>query len=595
MKGSHLTLRMTRPNRLKEGQIDALIHVARTVNSHLELEDVLRSIMTVATEVLESEAASLVLVDEETGELVFHIATGEKAESLSAFRLKPGTGIVGHVIESHQSIIVNDAQNDPRFYSKVDDGTGFVTRSILCVPMLRGESVKGAIEVLNRIGNRPYTEADRSLCEAIADQAAIALENAMLHRRLLARERLAAMGETMAGLAHCVRNVLSGIEGGTHLVELGLSESDATTIRQGWEIVRRKNAIVQDLALSMLNYSKERKPERDAVDINQLISGVVELMSTQLTEKHIRLVWSPAPDMPLLYLEPKGIRRCLFNLVGNAIDACGSNHGCAVKLRVEPPVTDTFAIEVADTGCGIEPHHLERLFEPFFSTKGSAGTGLGLAVSHKIVTEHGGRLSVESTPGEGSRFRMVLPIVKAPAESLAAPHEAKGCPIPSSAGEAAIALHPTGRPRGETPRYRVRAGTRMLLVDDDPDILVFLKASLACFEGLEIRTAEDGIEGLALARELRPDLIVLDRQLPLKDGLSVLRDLDKDEATRRIPVIVLSGTAEGFPSAPSDRRRPDAYLQKPVYPAVLQRKVAEILETDEPAVDGAGDTRRTRD
>jgi len=580
---------MKKQNRLREGQIDALIHVARTVNSHLELDDVLRSIMAVATEVLQAEAASLVLVDEETDELEFHVATGEKAESLSAFRLKRGTGIVGHVIESREPIIVNDAQSDPRFYSKVDDGTGFVTRSILCVPMARGNSVWGAIEVLNRIGDQPFTTEDQTLCEAISGQAAIALENAMLHKQLLEHERLAAVGETVAGLAHCVRNVLSGIEGGTYLVDLGLSEGDASTIRQGWEIVRRKNAIVQDLVLNMLNYSKERTPDYEPVDINELLSGAVDLMSGQASERRVRLLWTPTRDMPVVSVEPKGIRRCLFNLVGNAIDACNGKEDCTVSLRVEALEKEAFAIEVRDTGCGIDPANLKRLFEPFFSTKGAAGTGLGLAVTHKIVTEHGGRLTVDSTSGEGSCFRMILPIGAVEQKVLAD----AGQTTEASSGtpqtfQPAISLGSTQGGAAKNPRFVVKEGTSILLVDDDPDILTFLEAALWSFEGLDVHTARDGVHGIELAQELQPNLIILDLQMPRKDGLSTFRDLRANEATRDIPVVILTGAKEktGIGLSATDMggyigHEPDGYLHKPIYPAVLQRKVAEILRLGE--------------
>lgn len=572
---------MSKHDNLTADQIDALIHVTRTVNTHLELDDVLRAIMTVTTEVLQAEAASLVLIDNETDELEFHVSTGEKAASLAAYRLKRGTGVVGHVIESQTPVIVTDAQSDPHFYPEVDDRTGFNTRSILCVPLIRGSEVWGAIEVLNRLDGKPFEEGDQLLCEAIAGQAAIALENAMLHKRLLTRERLAAVGETVAGLAHCVRNLLSGIEGGAYLVDVGLSENDAASIRQGWEIVRRKNAVVQDLVINMLTYSKDRTPEYEPVDVNELVSAVVDLMKDQIRDKQVRLNWQATDDMPLVTLEPKGIRRCLLNLLSNAIDACEGNEDCAISLRVLPPVKGSFVIEMEDDGCGISPMDMGRIFEPFFSTKGPHGTGLGLAVTQKIVSEHNGKLTVDSTPGEGSIFRMSLPAGTATGIS---PDRAEGPAVGTSFEEALANTDSAALPKPGDNHYQIAAGTRVLLVDDDPDILTFLQAALWSFDGLDVHTANNGQQGLELANKLLPDLVILDMQMPVKDGLSTFRELRTDIRTRDIPVIILTGSREqtGISLSATDvggfvGSEPDLYLHKPIYPAVLQRKVAELL------------------
>ena len=570
---------MSRHGKLTAEQIDALMHVARTVNTHLELDDVLRAIMKVTTEVLQAEAASLVLVDNETDELEFHVSTGAKAASLAAYRLKRGTGIVGHVIETQQAVIVNDVHADPRFFSEVDERTGFLTRSALCVPLIRGSEVWGAIEVLNHLDGKPFEESDQLLCEAIAGQAAIALENAMLHKRLLTRERLAAVGETVAGLAHCVRNLLSGIEGGAYLVDLGLSENDPASIRQGWEIVRRKNAVIQDLVVNMLTFSKDRAPEYEPTDINALISSAADLIKDQLKEQEIRLDWRETQDMSLVSVEPKGVRRCLFSLISNAIDACEGNEGCSIGIRVMPSNKDNFVIEVQDDGCGIPPQYLGRIFEPFFSTKGPNGTGLGLAVTQKIVTEHGGKITVESTPGKGSTFRLILPISTAAGAQPGDASDAVNIVREQNAEKDASKMT---RPTSE--QYQIAAGTRVLLVDDDPDILTFLQAALWSFDGLDVHTANNGQMGLELAQKLLPDLIVLDMQMPVKDGLSTFRDLRANERTRHIPVIILTGSRmqTGVSLSAEDvggfvGSEPDLYLHKPIYPAVLQRKVAELL------------------
>jgi GAF domain-containing protein len=198
----------------------ALLKVCRTVNSHLELDGVLESLLSVTKDVMEVEASSLFLIDESTGDLVFHVVEGEKADKIKTIRMKRQEGIVGDVIRARTAVIVNRVDTDPRFCRKVDDASGFVTRSILCVPVATPTKLWGAIEVLNRRDGTDFTEENRTLCEAVAGQAAIAIENAMLHKQIVERERLAAIGRTIAGMAHCIKNVLNGLLAGSSMLEL---------------------------------------------------------------------------------------------------------------------------------------------------------------------------------------------------------------------------------------------------------------------------------------------------------------------------------------------------------------------------------------
>ena len=559
---------------LKVAQVDALIHVTTAVGSHLEFSEVLASILRASTEVLQAEAAALVLVDADKQDLEFHVARAGDTSAPLTGRLRPGVGIAGQVIESSRPIIVDYARHEAGPTSANPIWRGFEIRSVLCVPVLRSGRLWGALEVVNRKDRRPFSVEDQFLCDTIAGQAAIAIENARLHKQLLERERVSAIGDTVAGLAHCVRNTLSGIEGGAYMVDLGLREEDAVTIRQGWEIVRRKNAVMQDLVLDLLSYSTGHTPDYEPVDIDELVSGVIGMMKTRAQTLGVKLEWEPARQATIVGVEPKGIRRCLLNLVGNAIDACDGRENGSVTVQVHAPENGHFSIEVVDNGCGIAPDVMATLFEPFHSTKGGAGTGLGLAVTRKIVTEHGGKLNVDSEPGMGSCFQMVLParaVAYRPGDDRQMEEATE-----RSAPTASAAMQGAQDWRGKS----------VLLVDDDPDILTFVRAALWSLDGLEVRTALDGNRALAIARKRQPDLIVLDLQMPGKDGLSTFRELRSDARTRHIPVIILTGSREqtGISLSATDiggyvGHEPELYLHKPVFPAVLQRKVAELLQS----------------
>ena len=163
-------------------EVRALIDIAQTINAHLSINAVLESVMSVAKDVMAAEASSLFTIDEDTGELLFHIAQGEKAERVKTIRMQSGQGIVGHVVDSGEPLIVNDVANDSRWYAKPDEESGFRTRSILCVPLRSRERILGAIEILNKIDG-PFTQKDLILCQAVAGQAAVAIENAAVEKR----------------------------------------------------------------------------------------------------------------------------------------------------------------------------------------------------------------------------------------------------------------------------------------------------------------------------------------------------------------------------------------------------------------------------
>lgn len=402
-----------RSSSLNAKELHALIHVSKTVNSHLDLDTVLESVMSVTAEVMQVEASSLVFIDDETGDLVFHIAQGEKAGEVKSIRMKQGEGVIGWVAQSGKPLIVNDATKDSRFYKKIDEKIGFKTRSILCVPLATTKRIWGAIEVLNKLDGGDFDEHDLVLCEAIACQAAIAVENAALHKHVVKTERLAAIGQTTTGLAHCIKNILNGIQGGSYMVDLGLRKTDTEKILKGWEIIKKNNSFLQDLMLDMLNYSKERKPEYEMSDINEIIESTCSLMAPKAAEKGACVSWTPNPLLGEVVLDPKGIRRCLLNLVSNAVDACAHREGVGrVEISTEVSDEEIFRIKVSDNGHGIREEDRKKFFQMFFSTKGSKGTGLGLAVTHKIITEHKGTIDVESEVGHGTTFTISLPLRK---------------------------------------------------------------------------------------------------------------------------------------------------------------------------------------
>lgn len=173
-------------NRLEEevGTLNRLIQVTTMLNSTLNLQDLLQLIMDSASDLLNAETSSLMLVDEETGELTFDVATGESGQEVVKYRVPPGQGIAGWVVQNAQPVVIDDPRNDPRFYNRIDKSIGFETRNILAVPLQVKDRVIGVVEVINKKGAPSFSQKDLELATALTNQASVAIDNTRMYARL---------------------------------------------------------------------------------------------------------------------------------------------------------------------------------------------------------------------------------------------------------------------------------------------------------------------------------------------------------------------------------------------------------------------------
>ncbi len=238
-------------------------------------------------------------------------------------------------------------------------------------------------------------------------------EENRLRQKLIENERLAAIGQTVAGLAHCLKNILNILKGGAYLVNGGLKRNERGVLAEGWQIVQKSIERINNFSLDMLSYCRERTPELFPTDPLQLLRDTAGLVSRPAAEEGI-VFHVEGEEGLTIPLDPTALNRALMNLMLNAVDACR-------EKRYLPPETPQVEVstrragghlifQVHDNGIGMDRTVLDQLFTRFFSTKESRGTGLGLPVTQKIVDEQGGQLTVKSTPGQGSTFRIRLPI-----------------------------------------------------------------------------------------------------------------------------------------------------------------------------------------
>ncbi len=232
-------------------------------------------------------------------------------------------------------------------------------------------------------------------------------------KQLLEAERLAAVGQTVADLAHAIKNITGGLKGGVFVVEKGFELDNRQYLSQGWEMVKNNVEKIANMALDLLNYSKEREPDYELCDPNLPAQEVCDLMVSRCQDCGVALVRDLETGLPPCRLDREGIHRCLLNLVTNAIDACSeaAEQPGRGEVVVRSRRVAGWAVEyqVEDNGSGMDAETKDKLFQRFFSTKGTKGTGLGLMITKKIVNEHGGTIDVDSEPGRGTKFCIRLP------------------------------------------------------------------------------------------------------------------------------------------------------------------------------------------
>jgi signal transduction histidine kinase len=374
----------------------------------------------------------VLLRDAQSGEViprVFRHRRGLKSND----RMGVSRSIVDYVLANRQGVRTSDARSDVRFTPGQSILQGGI-REAICVPMQGRYDLQGAVYVdittpperalLDNLPQGRFNEELLQLMVAIARQSALAVEDNRYQQALVKAERLAAMGQTIAILSHHIKNILQGVRGGSYLIDMGLKDHNEDLLRKGWGIVEKNQQKIYHLVMDMLTFSKERQPVLRTADLNQTVGDVCELLGARAAELGVGLQWTPAPDLPAMNFDAEGIHRAVLNIVTNALDAVEGREGGMVRVATSfAPATGMVAVVVADNGPGIAPELLPQLFNIFESTKGARGTGIGLAVSQKIVREHGGDILVESQPGEGARFTLEWPMIE-PDPSLAGDEQA---------------------------------------------------------------------------------------------------------------------------------------------------------------------------
>lgn len=398
-----------------QADLDFVYRTFQIIGHPSDVQSLVSRILDQVLEWVAVDRACIVMNEPSSSELVVTAARFRQPDVDTDMRISKS--ILRYVQTQNVGVLTNDARQDERWENS-DPGAEMRINEAICVPLCGHGGFLGAIYVdtfkkpaaLGKNGKNLLTEEHLKVMIAIGNYAALAIENAKFAQELVNKERLAAIGETIASLSHHIKNILQGINGGTYLLDQGLQTDSRPEALRGWQIVRRYQDDISKLVLDMLSYSRDRKPERANAQLDQTVSACVQLMQDRAREMKVTLEWVPTNAPHPFEFDSFAIAHAVNNLLHNAIDACEGTPAARVIVGVghNPDISQAF-VTVQDNGKGIAPTELNKIFELFHSTKGNRGTGLGLAVSRKIVQEHGGEISVDSRLGSGSKFTITLP------------------------------------------------------------------------------------------------------------------------------------------------------------------------------------------
>lgn len=403
---------------------EIMYRTSLAVSRTLDIDQLLEQIIDLIFQWVQCDHACVMLQDPKTGRL--RPAYRKNRKPNSTHQITISKTILDYVLKQEEGVLTSNAKDDGRWSSSASIEAAGVCEAI-CVPMRGRYGMVGVLYIDTIVqaplrsddpNRRVFTEEHLKMLITIGHQAALAIEDTTFYQSTLQAERLAAVGQTIAMLSHHVKNILQGLRGGGYMVQEGLKREDLQVVRDGWGVCERTHSKIESLVLDLLTISKERQPNRQAVDLRKIIQDVLSIASISANEQNVTLAWDPPSDLPTCWCDPEALHRAILNLVVNAIDATENKPDRRVALRIDYRVatferTD-FTITVEDNGAGIDEADFERIFSLFESTKGNRGTGLGLPVTQKIIREHGGDLKVASTLGEGATFTIHLPSTPAP-------------------------------------------------------------------------------------------------------------------------------------------------------------------------------------
>ena len=399
--------------------------VSTSVHSSTDVKEVLDLVTRSVTEAINAKGSLLRILNLETDKLELSAAYGLSERYLSKGHVSTHR-VITELCMQNKVIIIEDVQADPRVqYPREAREEGI--RMMLDVPLFLGDNVVGIVRIFFAV-QRKFSDEELNFLVSIAEQCACAIDKARLiekHKSMydnlaLQTEKLSALGRMAAGIAHEINNPLGGILlYSTNLLKKVPKEGP---FREGLEIIIQETMRCKIIIQDLLEFSREKEPEKTFANINNIIEKTLSMLENEFRLHHIRVEKLLSSGMPDIFVDVNQMHQVFVNLLLNAVEAIQEQGVITVRSQRDP-AKKCVRVDATDTGCGIPEENMPKIFEPFFSTK-AKGTGLGLAVSYRIIRNHQGDIQVSSQPGQGTRFTIEIPLLQnAPSkETKGQPH-----------------------------------------------------------------------------------------------------------------------------------------------------------------------------
>jgi len=556
------------------GQLTALGEVGQAVSSSLDLETVLTTIVSRAVELTGVDGGVVFEYDEAAEEFEWRAATGQEgalAEARRLVRIRKGEGVLGRTAITHEPVQVPDITREGAYESRLRDTlVESGVRALLAVPMLREGHLMGSL-VVNRNTPGDFPPETVDLLRTFATQSALAIQNARLFKEIEEKSGQLEIAsrhksEFLANMSHELRTPLNAIIGYSEMLQEDAADLGAERFVADLQKIHASGRHLLELINAVLDLSKIEAGKMDlyleTVDIASLVRDIGAVIKPLAEKNTNRLNLEFDETIGTMHADLTKVRQSLFNLLSNACKFTERGTVALAVARERDDAGEWVTFTVSDTGIGMTPEQMARLFEEFSQAEASTarkygGTGLGLALSRRLCRMMGGDITMASVPGEGSTFTMRLPAA-----------------VPETKPDAA--------PAAPSPGAAEAAGT-VLVIDDEATVRDLMQRFLVK-EGFRVALATGGEEGVRLAKELRPDAITLDVMMSGMDGWAVLSALKADPDVADIPVIMLTiiddrnlGYALGasdYLTKPLDRERLLSVLNK-------YRREAPVLVVDD--------------
>jgi signal transduction histidine kinase len=397
--------------------LERILRISQILTSTLELEPLLQTITQAATELTDTEASSIMLVDKNTGELRFEAVSGSKREEVKRVTVPLEDSIAGWIAREGKPLIISDAQQDPRFYTQVDETTDFETRSILGVPLQVKGEVIGVLEALNKTGDEIFSQDDMHTLSTLAAHAAIAIENARLVTEIQkAYEELSELdrlkSDFVAIVSHELQTPLTVILGYASFLKKEATGAASEQVDAVLQSALRLRSLINDMINLRHIETGEIELELEQLSLNELSTAITAEFASLAEAKKQSVTIQLAPQLLIVEADRQKLHLVLANLLSNAIKF--TPEGGHIRVEIKTKGNEAW-VSVRDTGVGIPPSKQERIFDRFYQVEPSLtrrfeGMGLGLSIAKGMIELHGGRIWVESVEEMGSSFTFALPL-----------------------------------------------------------------------------------------------------------------------------------------------------------------------------------------